>query len=154
MYRLTEKELLTYKKLLENQINIEAIMVKKSFLIWLAIIPIAILNGILREKIIIPLTGAKYALPLSGILLSLMIFILCYIFIPKIGKGTRRNYMIIGLLWIILTISFESVFGLFMGNDFSELIKAYDITTGNLWLMIVLFTGVAPLVTAKTRKLI
>lgn len=129
-------------------------MVKKSLLIWIAIIPLAILNGGLREMVIVPLTGAKYALPLSGILLCLLIFILSYIFIPRIGKGTKKDYLKIGLLWIALTVSFEFGLGLFMGNTFEELIKAYDITTGNNWSLVVLFTGLAPLLTAKMRKLI
>lgn len=129
-------------------------MIKKSLLIWLAIIPLAILNGGLRERVIAPLIGAKYALPLSGILLCLFIFILCYIFIPRIGKGTKKSYLTIGLFWIVLTVLFEFALGLFMGNTFVELIEAYDITTGNLWSLVVLFTGLMPLLTAKMRKLI
>lgn len=129
-------------------------MVKKSLLIWLAIIPLAILNGGLREMVIVRLIDAKYALPLSGVLLCLMIFILCYALIPKIGKGIAMSYLIIGLLWIELTISFEFALGLLMGSSLDELITAYDITTGNLWLVVVLFTGVAPWLTAKMRKLI
>lgn len=129
-------------------------MIKKSLLIWLAIIPLAILNGGLRDIVIAPLIGAKYALPLSGVLLCLMIFILCYIFIPRIGKETTKGYLTIGLLWITLTVLFEFGLGLLMGNTFAELIRAYDITTGNLWLLVLLFTGLAPLLVAKMRKLI
>ncbi len=129
-------------------------MIKKSFLIWLAIIPLAILNGGLREKVIVPLIGEKYGLPLSGILLCLLIFILCLIFIPRIGKIPVKNYWLIGLLWLLLSIAFETVFGLLSGNTLSELMEAYNITTGNLWSAVVLFTGIAPWLMAKTRKLI
>ncbi|MDR2915128.1 MAG: hypothetical protein LBV74_09900 [Tannerella sp.] len=129
-------------------------MIKKSLLVWLLIIPLAILNGGLREKVIIPLIGTGYGYPISGILLCLLIFIICLIFIPRIGKGTSKNYWQIGLLWLLLTIAFETIFGLFSGNTFSELLKAYNITTGNFWLLVVLFTGIAPWLAAKTRKLI
>jgi len=129
-------------------------MVKKSLLIWLAIIPFAILNGALREAVINPLIGVKYGLPLSAILLCLMIFILCYFTIPRIGEGTAKIYRIIGLWWIILTVLFETGFGLLTGNTFTELVKAYDITMGNLWLLVVLFTGITPWMIAKVRKLI
>ncbi len=129
-------------------------MIKKSLLIWLAIIPFAILNGGLREKVLIPLIGAEYAFPISGLILCLLIFILCYTFIPRIGKGTTKTYWLIGLLWLLLTITFETVFGLISGNTLPELLKAYDITTGNLWLLVVLFTGIAPWLAAKIRKLI
>lgn len=129
-------------------------MIKKSILIWIAVIPLAILNGGLREKVIAPMIGEKYGLLLSGILLSLLIFILCYFFIHRIGKGEANTYWYIGLLWMLLTVAFETVFGLVGGISFPEMLKAYDITTGNLWLVVVLFTGLSPWLAAKTRKLI
>ena len=129
-------------------------MIKKSLLIWLAIIPCAILNGAFREVVINPLIGKRYAQPLSGVLLCIILFVLCWFFIPRIGRGTAKTYWIIGLLWVVLTILFEFGFGLLTGDTFADLIKAYDITTGNLWLLVVIFTGLAPWLTAKTRKLI
>jgi hypothetical protein len=99
-------------------------MIKKSLLIWLAIIPLAILNGGLREILINPLIGEKYAQLLSGILLCLIIFVLCWFCIPRIGKGTAKTYWIIGLWWIILTVLFETGFGLLIGDTFAELVKA------------------------------
>ena len=129
-------------------------MIKKSLLIWLAIIPCAILNGAFREAVINPLIGEKYGEPLSGVLLCIILFVVCWFFIPRIGRGTAKIYWKIGLLWVILTILFEFGFGLLTGDTLAELIKAYDITTGNLWSLIVLFTGIAPWLTAKMRKLI
>ena len=129
-------------------------MIKKSLLIWLAIIPLAILNGGLREMVINPLIGEKYAQPLSGVLLCFILFVVCYFFIPRIGQGTAKTYWIIGLWWIILTVLFETGFGLLTGDTLEELIKAYDVTTGNLWLLVFLLTGAAPWLTAKARNLI
>jgi len=129
-------------------------MLKKSILIWLSIIPLAILNGALREKLLINWLGESYAEPVSGIILCLLIFIVSLVFIPRIGKGESKIYLKMGILWIILTIIFETTFGLATGNNFSELMKAYDITTGNLWLIVVVFIGIAPLLIAKIKKYI
>jgi uncharacterized membrane protein YhaH (DUF805 family) len=129
-------------------------MIKKSLLIWLAIIPLAILNGGLREMLLNPLMGEKYGQMLSCALLCLIIFALCWFCIPRIGRGTAKTYWIIGLWWVILTVLFETGFGLLIGHTFAELVKAYDVATGNLWLLVVLFTGIVPWLTAKTRKLI
>ena len=129
-------------------------MIKKSLLIWLAIIPCAILNGALREIVINPLIDERFGLPLSGVLLCMILFVLCWFGIPRIGRGTAKTYWIIGLLWIVLTILFETGFGLLTGDTLLELIRAYDVTTGNLWLLVILFTGIAPWLTAKMRKLI
>ena len=129
-------------------------MIKKSLLIWLAIIPCAILNGAFREVAINPLIGERYGLPLSGVLLCVILFVVCWFGIPRIGRGTTKTYWIIGLWWVILTVLFETCFGLLTGDTLAELIRAYDITTGNLWLLVILFTGTAPWLTAKMRKLI
>jgi hypothetical protein len=129
-------------------------MVRKSFLIWLAIIPLAILNGVFREIVVSPLIGERYGQPLSGISLCLIIFVICCVFIPKLGKGSAGTYWKIGFLWILLTVLFEFGFGLLTGDTIWELIKAYDIRTGNLWSLVVLFTGIAPYLTARIRQTI
>ena len=129
-------------------------MVLKSMLIWLSIIPLAIANGALREGLLMPLIGDKFAYPISGIILCLLIFIVCFIFIPKLGKGTKKTYLTIGLLWFFSTIIFETVLGLVEGIPFTEIINAYNITTGNLWLIVVIFTGVVPFLIAKLKKII
>jgi len=128
-------------------------MIIKSFLIWLAIIPLAFLNGVLREMVINPIIGAEYGHPISCFSLCLFIFIICLFSIPRIGRGTAKTYLTIGLCWMLLTILFESCLELQSGNTFAGVIKTYDISTGNLWLLVVLFVGIAPRLTAKMKKL-
>ena len=129
-------------------------MIKKSILIWLSIIPLAILNGGFREKILIPWIGESCAEPISGIILCLLIFIVSLIFIPRIGKGEQKTYWKIGILWIASTIVFETMLGLAIGKSFTELINAYDIATGNLWILVVLFMGITPWLVAKIKQII
>ena len=129
-------------------------MIKKSFFIWLALVFLAVLNGGLREMVISPLVGERYGQPLSGVSLCVIIFVLCWFCIPRIGRGTAKTYWIIGLWWIIWTVLFETCFGFLTGDSLAELMKAYDPTTGNLWLLVVLFTGIAPWLTAKIRRFV
>jgi hypothetical protein len=128
-------------------------MIKKSILIWLSIIPLAFLNGGLRELLLIPWLGESLAEFISVIILCLLIFIVSLIFIPRIGRGKQKTYWKIGVLWILLTIVFETILVFVTGGSFQELLKTYDITTGNLWLIIVLFTGVAPWLVAKIKRI-
>ena len=129
-------------------------MIRKSILIWLLMIPLAILNGGFREVFLTPRLGESYAQPISGIILLLLIFLGSFISIPRIGKASQKKYWIIGILWVALTIVFETTLGLAMGDTFEKLFKAYDVTTGNLWLLVVLFTGVAPWLVAKIKQII
>lgn len=128
-------------------------LIGKSLLIWVGIIPLAILNGGIREYILYPFLGTL-SLPFSGILLCLMIFYLCFVFIPRLGQGTPQIYILIGLLWLLLTVSFEFLFGLLNGESIQNLLLAYNIFTGNLWLLVLLFTTVAPYLCAKLHKII
>ena len=58
--------------------------------IWFLIIPLAIMNGGLRENILVKL--GDIALPLSGIILSICIFVVAYLLIPKIKNCKQTNY--------------------------------------------------------------
>ena len=53
---------------------------------------------------------------------------------------------------MVLTICFETIFGLASGDSWQIIIDNYNITTGNLWLAIVIFTGFVPVLVKKIRK--
>lgn len=116
------------------------------------IIPLAILNGGFREKILIPSLGEQAALPASGILLCILILIVTVLLLHKLVKGDSKIYWTIGVVWILLTIGMEFVVRFIMNKTMDEMLAAYDIMTGNLWLLIVIFTGVASWLSAKIRK--
>ena len=129
-------------------------MIKKSILIWLLFVPLAILNGGLRENIIEHMIGSIYANLISCIILCILIFIVSFFLIPRLGKGSRKIYIRIGVLWIFLTILFETLLGLLMGLTINDVINSYNITTGNFWLIVVIFIGITPLYIAKIKKLL
>jgi hypothetical protein len=124
----------------------------KSLLIWLSITPLAIINGGLRQYVLFPMLGAA-AYPVSGIILTLCIFIVAYVFIPRLGKASRQTYARMGLTWVVATLVFETTLGIVAGTPVSEILEAYDITTGNLWLLIVIFMGFVPAIVARMKKL-
>jgi hypothetical protein len=126
----------------------------KSLLIWVSILVLGVLNGGLRNYIITPLITEKFSRPLSGITLSCLIFIVSLIFIPLLGKGLKITYIQMGILWVLLTIIVETIIGLIQGSTFNQIINAYNITTGDLWLLVVLFIGFVPLIIAKIKRII
>ena len=126
----------------------------KALMLWLAIMPCAMANGVLREIVTEPLLGSALALPLSGVLLCAMIFAIAYFFIPKIGKGTLATYIIVGMMWFALTNLFDFSVILASGKPISDFLAMFDITTGNLWSLVVVACLVSPVLAAKMRKLI
>jgi hypothetical protein len=125
----------------------------KSLLVWISITPLAVLNGVLREMLLIPLFGS-IAFPISGFLLALCIFTISYVFIPRLGLADKFTFVKMGLAWVAATIIFEFALGMIMGTSLNEMLQAYNFLTGNLWLFIVIFIGFVPTIVAKMKKLI
>jgi len=126
----------------------------KAFLIWLLITPLAILNGGLRIHVTEPFLGEHIALPLSSIILSVMVFVLAYFLIPKIGICKKNDYLTIGAMWFALTNAFDLLFTFLENGTISDFIKLFDVTTGSLWIIVIIVCFISPLLVAKIRKII
>jgi len=125
----------------------------KSFLIWLLFIPLAIANGALRDLVLLPALGDTLARAVSSLTLSLLILVLTVLLVNRLGVDTRAGYLVVGALWLVLTLLFEASFALLvMGHPLDELLGDYDIFRGRLWLIVLTTTLFAPLLASKMRK--
>lgn len=120
-----------------------------AFLIWVTIIPIAIVNGGFREYVLAE-TGA-FARPLSGMILSICIFVIAYLSVPKIKNCKKQDYYIFGIMWFILTNIFDLISYIRAGEGLAGLLQSYNVFTGNLWLLVVLTALFAPAVVMKMK---
>lgn len=126
----------------------------RSFLVWLLIIPLAVANGALRDLLLAPALGETLGRALSSVSLSILIFAVTLLFIGRIGVRERRDLLVVGGSWLLLTLLFEfSFFVLVMGHPFDELLAEYDLFQGRLWLLVLAATFFAPLFAAQVRKL-
>ncbi len=127
----------------------------KATVIWFGILILAILNGVLREKLLVPALSSFAGLMLSGVILSICIFFVAFIVAPWFGALQRRHWLWLGLFWLILTVGFEFSFGLFVQHQtWGELFDAYTYKDGNLWPLVLFTTFVSPWLAAKIRGLI
>lgn len=127
--------------------------IMKSLIIWICFIPAAILNGGLREYVLVPVIGQKWALPVSGIILSGLIFLITWFMLPRLIKDNiRTERWLMGIVWALLTAIFEFVAGLSGGNNIQELLAAYNPLTGNLWLLVLVTTFFAPVMESSMRR--
>jgi hypothetical protein len=54
-----------------------------------------------------------------------------------------------------MTVLFEFLFGRFVaGKSWEELLQAYNILTGNLWLLVLVVIAVSPYLAARVRGLV
>ena len=117
--------------------------------IWFLIIPLAIINGGLRENVLVKL--GNIALPLSGLILSICIFLVAYLLIPKIKNCEAKDYIIFGVIWFVLTNLFDLFMYISEGGGFKDLLNSYNFLNGNLWILVVMTTLISPLVVSKIR---
>ena len=127
----------------------------KAIGVWLIIVIAAICNGLFRDKILTSFIGAKLALPVSGLILSLLVLLVAFIFIPFLNTQQPSIYFAVGILWVAFTLAFELLFGHFVLNKpWQEIIRVFDIRNGDLFTVVLLITAVAPWLAAKARGIL
>ena len=127
-------------------------LILKAIGVWGVIRVCAVLNGAVREAVLIPKLGTPVALALSGLLLSVCILVLSFALVPKLGRLQSRHCLYLGLFWLCLTLAFEFGFGrLLQHRSWSELLEAYTFKNGNLWPVVLVVTFFAPLAAVRLR---
>ncbi len=128
-------------------------MLLKATWVWLLIVAAAILNGFLREKVLVSMLGTAAALPASGVLLAILIFLIALMSIPFIHPADTKACIRIGLYWLVLTLSFEFLFGYFiMGKSWNEIVQVFNVLQGDLFILVLLTTGFSPWLAVKCQR--
>lgn len=127
----------------------------KSFFIWLFFGVLASVNGFVREIFLDTHFGEAFSLPLSGITFSFFVFIVTVLLLPYIGHAEEKQYTLIGVFWVVLTMIFEYFFGhFFMGFSSSEVLNVYKFWNGDLFVLVLFVMGISPRVSAKFHDFI
>lgn len=125
----------------------------KAVLVWLLMVLAAMANGLVREQLLTVLLGPQLALPVSGVVLSVLILAITLLCLPLIRAGSAAGYLAIGLLWLILTVAFEVLFAHFgAGKSWPEIREVFDFRSGNLFIVVLLVCTLAPWTAAKIHK--
>lgn len=126
----------------------------KSLAMWFVFLITAILNGILREELITPNLGEQAGHIISTIIFISAIFIGSSIFLSRMNtKLANKELLLIGFIWLILTVIFEFGFGHYiMGHPWSHLLAEYNIFNGRVWILVLAATTFAPLISGKRKS--
>jgi hypothetical protein len=130
-------------------------IIVKAFGLWVPLVPLAIVNGAIREWLLVPMLGRRLALPFSGVSLSVLILLFAVAVSPWLRATAVVHYVAAGIAWLLMTVLFELLFGHYaMGKSGAQLLAAYNVVEGNLWVLVLFSTAVAPYLGAKVRRLI
>lgn len=119
----------------------------KYVLAWIPLVFIAIINGSLRQftygTFINELTAHQIS-TLTGILLF---GIYIYFITKKWQLNSTKQAVIVGFIWLAMTIIFEFVFGHYvMGHSWEKLFYDYKLFAGRIWILVLIWTTIAPYV--------
>jgi hypothetical protein len=116
-------------------------------LAWFPLVLLAILNGALREKGYRRFMSELRAHQLSTLIGIVLVGIYVWIMELLWPLESSQQAFQIGGIWLVLTILFEFGFGHYvMGHPWERLFHDYNILTGRVWLVFVIWTAISPLV--------
>jgi len=113
---------------------------------WVILLILAIINAVIRETVYAPKIGELPAHQISSIVFICVIFLFTYIFLKIVNiEATGTQYLMLGIMWLILTVAFEFLFGHYIvGHSWSKLLTDYNILEGRLWGIVLLTLTIAP----------
>lgn len=124
----------------------------KALFVWFLIIVAESIHGTLRQLFLAPLIGDFQARRIAVFTGTLVIFLVTYLLIRWISAPTVKALLGIGLMWVVLTVSFEFILGVFVLNyTWERMFEDYDISRGGLMGFGLLFMLFAPYLADKFR---
>ena len=90
------------------------------------------LQGIIRARFIVPITGKKKALTVSAISGSTFALLICYVMVPRLGLYDSKDLLLVG----IMLAAFMALFDIFIGRvvmklRWPKILKDFNPTSGN-----------------------
>ena len=117
----------------------------RAILSWIPMVFIAIGNGMIRTSVYQKYTGELIAHQISTFTAIILFGIYIWFVIPFLKLQFATQAIEVGLIWLVLTIAFEFIFGHFVvGQPWSKLFADYNFFDGRLWILVLLWIIMAP----------
>jgi hypothetical protein len=129
-------------------------LLTRAFVIWLVFLALAVVNGGVREALMVPRLGETFAHAISSVTLSATILIVSWFTIEWIRPTSASQTWRVGGQWFALTLAFEFLVGHYVfGSPWNQLCADYNVLKGRLWILVLVTTVSAPWITARGAAL-
>jgi hypothetical protein len=119
---------------------------------WLGMLVIAILNGVIREKLYGPYMRELSAHQLSTLTVIILLGAYVWILTGFWQIESSKQAFGIGGIWLIMTIRFDFIFGHFvMGHPWAKLFHDYNLIKGRIWVLVLVWILAAPYLFYRIR---
>jgi hypothetical protein len=114
-------------------------------LFWLPMPVIGTLNGLFRGFVLMQFMSEFYAKQISSVILVILLFFYTAFIFGRLGISSLKDSLLTGLLWVMLTISFELLLGyVVLQQDINVMLREYNLLKGNLWLLVLVAIMLLP----------
>lgn len=114
--------------------------------VWVIMAVVAVLNGGVRETLLIPRMDEYAAHVLSTSILVISIAGISALYFRWVPIAYAYGELVlVGVLWTVLTVGFEFVVGYIEGTPVSVTIGQYDVLAGQVWIAVPLTLLCSPL---------
>ena len=125
-------------------------MITRALVIWLLLMLVETLHGILRGLLLVPVIGQLLANQIGVAIGSLLILLVTLFTIKWIGAVRISELLIVGMIWVLLTLAFEGGLGYAVGG-WDRVLMDYDPRQGGLMPLGLLMMFFSPLIAHRLR---
>jgi hypothetical protein len=123
----------------------------RATLTWMLIMLVETGHGAAREIFIAPLIGGLRARQLGVLVGSMLVLLLAWSCSRWLAADDRRSQLVVGALWVALTLVFEFSLGRAMGITWPRLFSDYNPALGGFMLAGLAVMFLAPMLTSRKR---
>jgi hypothetical protein len=121
--------------------------------VWFLLLIAAMVNGTVRQAVLLPLMGEQNGRFVSTLLLSAFIFGIGWLTSGFLDPGSSRDAYAVGALWLGLTLCFEFLAGHFLfGASWSKLLEDYNLAEGRIWILVLVTTALTPVIVFRLDR--
>lgn len=106
-------------------------------------------HGALREIFVAPLIGGGRAGQLGVLVGCVIIFCIAWLTSRWLNARTRGQQLMVGALWVALTLLFEIALGRAMALSWARIFSDYNLSRGGLMIFGLIFMWFAPMLAAR-----
>ena len=122
--------------------------------IWFVFLVIAFGLGAVREGLLRPRIGEAKAHVIGTLIAVAFMILVIYAFIQRVhGSCSMTDLILIGVLWLVMTVAFE--FGFFhfvMGKPWEALLADYNVLRGRIWVLVLATVLLGPIIVGTLMK--
>jgi hypothetical protein len=116
------------------------------------IVLVETLHGMVREIFIAPVLGDLRARQLGVLVGSVIVLGIAWLCAGWLGAHSRRAQLLVGALWVVLTVAFEITLGRAIGMSWGRIVSDFNPAQGGFMIAGLAAMFIAPMLTMNLRR--